>query len=121
MRKSIKSIVCNKEFLSNWLSSASDWSMTYWSSFSNNDIDYHDEECVEDAWATHLLNGGALTITDKETDREYTLSLSDIEKGFKRMIFDEPMSYARMMEGDYDFYVSDILLQLSLFKKVIYG
>ena len=110
MKKSIKKIVNNKEFLVNWLANAS--FTPFWAKFgvhidTPNDV-YENAKLVnesrEDIWAEVLLNGGFLLIEDVEEEKEYKVSLKDVEKGLKTLIFNYPRNYANIMTEEGDFY-----------------
>lgn len=127
MKKSIKKIVNNKEFLVNWLADAS--FTPFWAKFgvhidTPNDV-YENaklvNECREDIWAEVLLNGGFLLIEDVEEEKEYKVSLKDVEKGLKTLIFNYPRNYANIMTEEGDFYDYDALLQCVVFGDVVYG
>jgi len=127
--KSIKKIVNNKEFLGNFLADVS--YDNYWASFGThtdtpNEI-YESAKnnvqntCREDVWADVLLNGGYLLVEDREEEKDYKVSIKDVEKGLKRLIFEYPRNYANIMTESSDFYDVDALLQCIVFKGVIYG
>ena len=78
-------------------------------------------KCREDVWAYVLLNGGALVITDNESGKDHKLTLKGVVRGLKILCVKQPMRYASMVEGNYDYYDADAWLQCSLFGDVIYG
>ena len=124
MKKSIKKIVNNKEFLVDWLANAS--FTPFWANFGVHIDNVYENaklvnECREDIWAEVLLNGGFLLIEDVEEEKEYKVSLKDVEKGLKTLIFNYPRNYANIMTEKGDFYDYDALLQCVVFGDVIYG
>lgn len=130
MRKkmSVKAIVTDKEFLVDFLADVS--YDNYWASFGTHQDTPNDvyenakanNECREEIWADVLLNGGFLLVEDREEGKDYKVSLKDVEKGFKRLMFMYPQNYANLMiECASDFYDVDALLQCIVFKDVIYG
>ena len=127
MKKSIKKIGNNKEFLVNCLADAS--FTPFWAKFgvhidTPNDV-YENAKLVnesrEDIWAEVLLNGGFLLIEDVEEEKEHKVSLKDVEKGLKTLIFNYPRNYANIMTEEGDFSDYDALLQCVVFGDVIYG
>lgn len=126
---SVKAIVTDKEFLVGFLADVS--YDNYWASFGThqdtpkeiyeNAKSNPSNECREDVWADVLLNGGFLLVEDREEGKDYKVSLKDVEKGFKRLMFAFPRNYANIMTEDCDFYDVDALLQCIVFKDVIYG
>ena len=128
MKKSIKKIVNNKEFLVDWLANHI-YIPSFWAKIgvhidTPNDV-YENAKLVnegrEDIWAEVLLNGGFLLIEDVEKEKEYKVSLKDVEKGLKTLIFNYPRNYANIMTEEGDFYDYDALLQCVVFGDVIYG
>lgn len=127
MKTSIKKIVCNKEFLVTFLADVC--YENYWAGFGTHRDTPKDiyenakaaNECREEVWADVLLNGGFLLVEDREEDKDYKVSLKDIEKGFKKFIFDCPRNYANIMTEEHDFYDMDNLLQTIVFGEVVYG
>ena len=125
--KSIKQIITNHEWLTNWLSDVSYDS--YWASFGTHQ-DTNKElyetaknlyDCREDIWAYVLINGGYLLVEDREEEKEHKISLKDIENGFKKFMFNYPRQYANLMTELGDYYDSDCLLQTIIFGEEIYG
>ena len=124
---SVKAIITNHEWLTNWLSDASYGN--YWASFgTHQDTDKELYEtaktmydCREDIWAYILINGGYLLIEDREEEKEYKVSIKDIEKGFKKFMFHYPRQYANIMTEEGDMLDADCLLQTIVFGEEIYG
>lgn len=124
---SVKAIVNDKEFLVSFLADVS--YDNYWASFgTHKDTPMEirenakaDNECIEEIWADVLLNGGFLLVEDREGGKDYKVSLKDVEKGFKRLMFMYPRNYANIMTEYYDFDDVDAFLQCIVFKDVIYG
>lgn len=127
MKKSIKAIVSNKDFLVGFLADVS--YDNYWASFGTHQDTPKEvyenakavNECREEVWADVLLNGGFLLVEDREEEKDHKVSLKDIEKGFKKFIFACPRNYANIMCEDSDFYDVDNLLQTIIFGEVVYG
>lgn len=129
MKKSIKTIVYNKDFLVGFLADVCYGN--YWASFGThtdtpteiyeNAKNNPSNTCCEDVWADVLLNGGYFLVEDREEEKDYKVSMKDIEKGFKKFIFTCPRNYANIMTEDSDFYDVDNLLQTIVFGEVIYG
>lgn len=126
-KKSVNSIVSDKEFLVNFLSTASCGSS--WFAFGTH-TDTPDEvyqkakannECCEEVWADVLLNGGFLLVEDAEEEKDYKVSLKDIEKGFKTFMLECPQAYANIMDENDDYWDDDALMQVIVFGEVVYG
>jgi hypothetical protein len=77
--------------------------------------------CMEDIWAYVLEHGGKLVCWDGEEDEEHLISMEDYKKGFDAFIQKCPRHYADLMEGDGDYYTSNVLIQCVLFEEEIYG
>jgi len=124
-KKTIRSIVANKEFLVNLLSTAN---YGYWFTFGTHKDTPKDvyenaqlfNDCCEEMWADVLLNGGFLLVEDVEEEKNYKVSLKDIVKGFKTFMIECPRAYADIMEGNDDCCDADALIQVILFGKVVY-
>ena len=123
-KRSAKAIVSNKEFLGDFLSGAfydSPWARALIYEDTPN-VPHTDAcACYEDKLADILLNGHAIKVVDNEEGGEYSMSLNDIVKGFKRLMFDEPRHYADIMTDEADLWSWDALLQIIIFGEVIYG
>lgn len=126
-KKTIKSIVNNKEFLVNFLSTAS-YGSTWFAFGTHTDTPkeiYENakllNECREEIWADVLLNGGFLLVEDVEEEKDYKVSIKDIEKGFATFMLECPQAYARIMDEEDDFYDDDALMQVIVFGEVVYG
>ena len=127
MKNKIKAIVCNKDFLANFLADVS--YDNYWASFGVHEDTPKEvyenakaaNECREEVWADVLLNGGFLVVENKEQDKFHKMSLKDIEKGFKKFIFACPRNFANIMMEESDFYDVDNLLNIILFGELRYG
>lgn len=125
-KKTIRSIVANKEFLVNFLSTATYGS--YWFTFGTHQDTPKDiyenaklfNECCEEIWADVLLNGGFILVNDVEEEKDYKVSLKDIVKGFKTFMIECPRAYADIMEGNDDYFDDDALIQVILFGEVVY-
>ena len=127
MKKSIKGIVSNKEWLVGVLADSTYGSL--WAKCGVHTDTPKDvyltakiaNECREEIWADVLLNGGFFLVEDVEEEKEYKLSLKDFENGLKTLIFNYPRNYSNIMteEGDFDDY--DALLQCAVFGDIIYG
>lgn len=124
---SVKDIITNKEFLTNWLSTATYGSP--WFAFGVH-IDTKKEvytlakfknECREDIWADVLLNGGYFLVEDVEEEKDYKISLEDIENGFNKFMLQCPSQYAALMDDTADLYDADALMQVIVFGEVTYG
>lgn len=129
---SIKEVL-TKEFLSDWLSTATYGS--FWCDCSvhkDTSDEIYDEarnsnNCREDKWADVLLNGGSLNICDIEEceegneEGEHKMALADIEKALPLFILNYPTQWAAIMDETYDLYDADALLQFVVFGDVIYG
>lgn len=126
-KKSVKSIVSDKEFLVNFLSTASCGSS--WFAFGTHQDTPKDiyenakllNECCEEIWADVLLNGGFLLVEDVEEGKDYKVSLKDIEKGFKTFMLEFPRAYANIMDENDDYWDDDALMQVIVFGEVVYG
>lgn len=124
--KSVKELF-TQEFLSDLLSSASYGSS--WFAFGTHKDTPDDVyqaakdcyECREDIWAYNLLHGGYLLIEDVEDEKEYKLSLKDIIKGFKIVMFNYPNMYASIMDDGGDLYDNDAVIQCAVFGELTYG
>lgn len=126
-KKTIKNIVNNKEFLVNFLSTAS-YGSTWFAFGTHTDTPreiYENakllNECREEIWADVLLNGGFLLVEDVEEEKDYKVSINDIEKGFTTFMLECPQAYARIMDKEDDFYDDDALMQVIVFGEVVYG
>lgn len=129
MRKkmSVKAIVADKDFLVGFLADVA--YNSYWARFGTHQDTPTEVRknakannvCREEIWADVLLNGGFLRVEDREDGKEYKVSLKDVEKGFKRLMFMYPRIYANIMTKESDFYDVDALLQCIVFKDIIYG
>ena len=126
-KKSVKSIVGNKEFLENFLSTASYGSS--WFAFGTHQDTPKEiyenakffNEYREGVWADVLLNGGFLLVEDVEEGKDYKVSLGDIEKGFKTFMVECPRAYANIMNEEDDYFDDDALMQTIVFGEVVYG
>ena len=125
--KSVKDIITNKEWLSEWLSTATYGSP--WFRFGVH-VDTDNEmykvaklrnECREDIWADVLLNGGFFLVEDVEEEKSYKLSIKDIEKGFKKFMLKCPNQYAALMDETADLYDADALMQVIIFGELTYA
>lgn len=124
---SIKQIIYNKEWLEDWLSTA-----TYqnpWFAFGTHK-DTNDEvyamakqfnEYREGIWAFVLLHGGKFLVEDCEEEKDYCISMTEVEKGFKIFMLNYPKEYAALMTEEGDLYDADALMQCIVFGEVIYG
>lgn len=126
-KKSVKSIVSDKEFLVNFLSTAS-YGSTWFAFGTHKDTpkDIYENakllnECREEIWADVLLNGGFLLVEDVEEEKDYKVSLKDIEKGFKTFMVECPRAYANIMNEEDDYFDDDALMQVIVFGEVVYG
>ncbi len=127
MKKSVKSIVSNKEWLVGVLADST--YNSYWGRFgvhTDTPKDIYENaklvnECREEIWADVLLNGGFFLVEDLEDEKEYKLSLKDFEKGLRKLISDYPQNYTNIMTEEGDYYDNDAMLQCAVFGDVIYG
>lgn len=88
-------------------------------------------ECLEEKWATALLNGKGVVVYDMyEADNElndgeapvkHRIALSDISKALTKMRKEYPSDWADLVEENDDLCTGDIFLQLAVFGEVIYG
>ena len=126
-KKTIKSIVSNKEFLENFLSTASyDSSWFAFGTHQDTPKDIYENakmlnEYREGIWADVLLNGGFLLVEDVEEEKDYKVSLKDIEKGFATFMLEYPQAYANIMNEEDDYFDDDALMQVIVFGEVVYG
>ena len=67
-----------------------------------------------------FLEGGEVTIVTYEGDK-YALNRDGIEKGVMLMAINSPRHFNDMVDEGGDSITADVLLQYSLFGKVIYG
>lgn len=76
--------------------------------------------CYEDVLAEILESGGKLTIYDREEDKDHELTLEGLLEGFK--LYAESV-YRKGSIGldDMDAVVADQILQMAVFKEIIYG
>lgn len=126
-KKSIKDIIYRKEWLSDWLSTA-----TYgnpWFAFGTHkdtpddvyDLAKRFGECREDIWAYVLLHGGTLLVEDVEEEEDHAVTMKDVEKGFLIFMLNCPTQYAALMDETADIYDADALMQCIVFGEVVYG
>lgn len=88
-------------------------------------------ECLEDKWASILLNGGTLVVYDdyemsnelyeNEPPTKYSLDLKAVRKGLRKMKKEYPSDWADLVEENDDLCTGDTWLQLAVFGEVIYG
>lgn len=125
--------VLTKEFLSDWLSTATYGS--FWCNCSTHK-DTSDElykkakeknECREDIWAYILLHGGSINVVDVEEledgneEAEHKVMLRDIENALPLFMLNYPKQWAAIMDETMDLYDADALLQFIVFGDLIYG
>ena len=109
----------------------------YWAEICTEDQDYKDASirlfrkmrdakkkpaalCYEEVLAEILEGGGKLTIYDREEDKDHELTLEGLLDGFK--LYAESV-YRKGSIGldDMDAIVADQILQMAVFKEIIYG
>lgn len=73
--------------------------------------------CYEDVEAEILEAGGKLKVYDREEDKDYELSLAGLLDGFR--LFAESSNSIDL--DDMDASMADQILQMAVFKEVIYG
>ena len=73
--------------------------------------------CYEDVEAEILEAGGKLKVYDREEDKDYELTLAGLLDGFR--LFAE--SNKSIDLDDMDVAMADQILQMAVFKEVIYG
>ena len=122
-----KQFISDKDNLSCILADAT--YTTYWAKVSVNEndtlvksiIESNANQCIEDDWAEILVKGGTIDVCDCEEGKTYTISIKAFEKGLNKLMRKYPRNYANIKEMWYDFFDVDMLLQLAVFGKVIYG
>lgn len=77
----------------------------------------HEMICYEDILANILENGGELTITDRADDKEFTLDMDMLLKGYK-LYFENG---GDLDSDNMDANDADAILQYALFGELIYG
>lgn len=80
-----------------------------------------DQWCREDYWAYILEQGGYICLDDTEEEQTYQLTLEKMSKGWEMLSEQHPKVTARIIEGDYDFYDVDAVLQYAVFGEWVYG
>ena len=80
-------------------------------------------KCREDKWADVLRKGGKMTVivNDSGEEEKHDIELQDIIDAFEQMIMKHPKMYARLIEGDADFYDADAVIQIAVFGELTYG
>lgn len=73
--------------------------------------------CYEDVEAEILEAGGKLKVYDREEDKDYELSLAGLLEGFR--LFAESNNSIDL--DDMDAEMADQILQMAVFKEVVYG
>ena len=127
MRKSIKKIVSDKEWLVCFLADStydSPWFGIKVSEKTPSDVRTAanaNNECREEVWADVLLNGGTLFVYDYEEEKGYEFALADVIKGMNKLMRNYPHHYAAIKDEDYDYFDVDALLQVIVFGEVVYG
>ena len=103
----------------------------YWASISTEDDAYeaasrrltkrlknkHNMICYEDVLANILENGGELTITDREDDKEFTLDMAMLLKGYKLYVENDGDINSDTMDA----IGADMILQYAVFGEQIYA
>lgn len=125
--KTFKDILLKKGFLSDVLSTAS-YGNPWFAFGTHTDTDTETYEtakalytCREDIWAYVLIHGGFLLVEDVEEEKEFKLSLKDFERALKSLALNYPSQYAAIMDESGDLYDYDALIQVAVFKEVVYG
>lgn len=77
----------------------------------------HEMICYEDILANILENGGELTITDREDDKEFTLNMAMLLKGYKLYV----ENGGDMDSDNTDAISADMILQYAIFGEQIYA
>lgn len=103
----------------------------YWATISTEDDAYeaasrrltkrlknkHEMICYEDILANILENGGELTITDREDDKEFTMDMAMLLKGYKLYV----ENGGDMDSDTMDAIGADMILQYAIFGEQIYA
>lgn len=126
--------ILSHEGLSDLLSTASYGS--YWAVIKIKRSEYHlaeewKNECIEDKWASVLLNGGTLSVYDEgesgselyedEPVQKHPLTLKAVRKGLRLMKEQYPDHWTDLVEENEDAVTGDVWLQLAVFGEVVYG
>lgn len=77
----------------------------------------HETICYQDILANILENGGELTITDREDDKEFTLDMAMLLKGYKLYVENGGDMNADTMDA----IGADTILQYAIFGEQIYA
>ena len=77
----------------------------------------HEMICYEDILANILENGGELTITDREDDKEFTLDMAMLLKGYKLYV----ENGGDINSDTMDAIGADMILQYAVFGEQIYA
>lgn len=68
-----------------------------------------------------VLDGATATISDAETDDQWTLSIDSIRNGLQKMASDHPEHFADLLAGNEDAETADVWLQLCTIGELTFG
>lgn len=116
------------DFLSNLLSTAFyqnlifDYKMDE-EDYKQTNVEIKDNKtvCYEDVIAQGLMDGKKIRIYDSEEDKEHSVRIYMLQKGFEILGEKFPKTYSNIIRDQYDSVDADMLIQCTLFGDVIYG
>ena len=127
INNAIEKMVCNEEFLGDWLSTATYGNYNFVVSVHKDTSDEvynkarEDSPYRESTWSRVLLGGGSLSVYEVEEDEYHKMTLENILEGFLTFMMKYPKMYAELVEDGGDLISADGLLQCIIFGDIIYG